>query len=110
MDGAAIWIEAEHWAPGQWNEVDDITDVIVTLADGTRWVATFGTYANVQALTVKHRQTGECLAGTYLWVSDMVLIDRLTRPRIEAVIEHLQHTDAFTRTFSLLPPSPDTTD
>lgn len=110
MDGAAIWIEAEQWAPGQWNEHDDNTDVIVTLADGTRWVATFVTYANVQSLAVKNRQTGECLAGTYLWVSDMVLIDRLTRSRIEAVIEHLQQTDSFTRLFSLLPLSLDTTD
>ena len=32
-----IWIEAELWAPGQWNPVDDTTDVIVTFADRSRW-------------------------------------------------------------------------
>lgn len=103
MDDATIWIEAEAWAPGQWNDIDANSDVIVTLVDGSRWVATFLTYANVVSLAQKNQQTGECMRGAYLWVSDMVLIDRLNRPRIEAVIDHLLHTDEFVQIFSRLP-------
>jgi hypothetical protein len=42
--GYTLWIEAEEWAPGEWTPADDNTDVIVTFADASRWVATFLLY------------------------------------------------------------------
>ena len=42
-----LWIEAEEWAPGEWDPADDVTDAIVTLADGTRWVASFCTFDHI---------------------------------------------------------------
>ncbi|GFN33979.1 hypothetical protein [Paenibacillus xylaniclasticus] len=83
-----IWIEAEQWEGG-WNPYDDNTDVIVTFEDGSRWVASFFTYKNVQSLVEKNRHTGECLHGKYLWSSDMILVDECSRERIEEVIGHL---------------------
>ena len=84
-----IWIEAEEWAPGEWEPWDDNTDVIVTLGDCSRRVATFFSYKNVSSLVEKNVRTGECLAGRYFWASDMILTDVVSRPRIEEVVTHL---------------------
>lgn len=85
----SIWIEAEQWAEGEWNIDDDNTDAIVTFEDGSRWVASFYTYKNVQTLAEMNQQTGECLHGKYFWGSNMILVDECSRNRIEEVIEHL---------------------
>jgi len=98
-----LWIEAEEWAPGEWILADDNTEVIVRFADGSRWVATFFTYANIQTLTAKNRQTGECLAGAYFWASDMLLIDEVSRPRIEEVVQYLIQEGEFEAVFTRLP-------
>jgi hypothetical protein len=53
-----VWIEAEEWAPGVWQPADDITDAIVTLADGTRWVATICAFAHVERLRANYATNG----------------------------------------------------
>jgi hypothetical protein len=84
-----IWIEAETWAPGEWTPADDNTDVIVTLDDGTKWAATFFSYANLARLVEKNERTGECLGGKYFWASDMVFADEVSRTRIVEITTHL---------------------
>lgn len=103
--GYTLWIEAEEWAPGEWITADDNTDVIVTLDDASRWVATFFSYANIHTLTEKNRRTGECLAGAYFWASDMILIDEVSRSRIEEVVHHLIQEGAFETVFTRLSPA-----
>jgi hypothetical protein len=105
LRGYTLWIEAEAWAPGEWTPADDNTDVIVTFDDASRWAATFLSYANIQTLTKKNRRTGECLAGAYLWASDMMLIDEVSRPRIEEVVRHLLQEGEFEAVFTRLPPA-----
>ena len=95
-----IWIEAEEWADGEWNIDDDNSDVIVTLANGEKWIATFFTYKNIMTLKEGHRTTGECLDGIYFWASDMILIDELTRDKIERVVKELIATENFMTAFS----------
>ena len=85
----AIWIEAEKWASGEWTPDDDNTDVIVTLDDGSRWVASFFSYRNIGSLVEKNQRTGECMSGKYFWASDMILADEVSRPRIEEIAHHL---------------------
>ncbi|MBY3623813.1 hypothetical protein HGO21_30315 [Acinetobacter sp. CUI P1] len=85
----SIWIEAEHWAEGEWNTHDDNTDAIVSFEDGSRWIASFFTYKNITTLAEKNQRSGECLHGKYYWGSDMVLVDECSRIRIEEVIGHL---------------------
>lgn len=94
-----IWIEAEEWAEGEWNIHDDNTDAIVTFEDGSRWIASFFTYKNIQTLVKKNQQTGECLSGQYFRGSDMILVDECSRHRIEKVIEHLIIEDEFEMMF-----------
>lgn len=100
----SLWIEAEHWAEGEWNIYDDNTDAIVTFEDGSRWVASFFTYKNIQSLANKNQQTGEYLQGKYFWGSDMVLVDECSRKRIEEVVEHLIFKGGFEVIFELVNP------
>jgi hypothetical protein len=99
-----IWIEAEHWVPGEWNPTNDNTDVIVTFSDKSRWVASFFTYSNVETLRQMHAASGECLGGKYFWSSDMILIDDTSRKSIETVIEDLIRTDDFRYVFDACGP------
>lgn len=95
----SVWIEAESWAPGEWTPDDDSTDVIVTWKDGGRWIATFISYQHVKTLTEKNRRSGENIAGTYLWIRDMILIDETSRQRIEEVVNDLINTGDFELVF-----------
>src|SRR5437773_12415829 len=97
----SIWIEAEHWAPGEWTPLDDNTDVIVTFEDGARWVASFFSYQNVLSLAKKNRHTGECLGGKYFVATDNILVDEVTRQRIEEVVADLIRCGDFEKYFAL---------
>ena len=85
----ATWIEAEHWAPGEWTPDDDVTDVIATLSDGSRWIGTFCAFNHVSRLRDHCAASGECLGGRYLWASDLILIESTARESVEAALRDL---------------------
>lgn len=91
----SIWIEAEAWAPGQWTPIDANSDAIVTFENGDRWVATFFSYQNILSLAGKNVETGECLGGRYFAATDMILVDEVSRERIEEVVADLLESDGF---------------
>jgi len=78
-----------------WDPVKDNVDVEVTLADGSRFGATFFTLTNVQRLFEKNRTTGECKAGLYLWAAQMILVERLTIEVIRTTVEDLLGSGEF---------------
>jgi hypothetical protein len=84
-----LWIEAEEWPAGEWQPTDAVTDVIVTLDDGSRWIGTFCAFTHVETLRRNCADTGENLGGKYLWASDLVLVDDTSRASIEAVVRDL---------------------
>ncbi len=84
-----VWLEAEDWEPGEWIPADCNSDVGVTLADGTTWIATFFTYQNIETLRKANAESGDCLGGAYFWATDIVLIDEITRERVTEVVNHL---------------------
>jgi hypothetical protein len=86
MANFELWIEAEEWDAGEWQPGDSVTDVIVTLPDGTRWVAAFCAFDHIASLRGGCAESGDCLAGKYLWASDLILIDATSRPSIEAAV------------------------
>lgn len=98
-----IWIEAELWKEGSWDCNDCNTDVIVVFPDRSKWIASFFTYCNIETLRLKNSQTGECMHGSYFWSSDMVLIDVISRERIEQLIEHLIKNEHFQSVFNRYP-------
>lgn len=95
-----LWIEAEEWAPGQWTPANDVTDAVVTLADGSRWIATFCAFAHLPTLRANCAETGECLGGKYLWASDLILVDDTTRASVDAVVRDLLARDELRSAFS----------
>lgn len=106
MSGLTIgltWVDESTGPVIPLTPADANTDVIVTDADGERWVATFATYQNLLSLRAKHGLTGECLSGQYQWISDLILVDQVTRERLEQVIQDLIATGAFNDTFRRLP-------
>ena len=98
-----IWIESEEKGPiiNGVAEIDDNSDVIVTMENGETFIATFFTYKNIESLRKKNNNTGECLNGKYFWASDLILIDILKRSEIEKVIFHLIETGNFFSVFKL---------
>ena len=84
-----LWIEAEEWPDGEWQPGDAVTDAVVTLADGSKWIATFCAFGHVETLRRNCGTSGENLGGKYLWASDLILIDDTSRASIEAVVADL---------------------
>lgn len=84
-----LWIEAEEWPAGEWVPADSVTDAIVTLDDGSRWVAAFCAFAHLPTLREACVQSGENLGGRYLWASDLILVEDTSRATIEAVVRDL---------------------
>lgn len=97
-----LWIEAEEWAPGAWDPADDVTEVVVTLRDGSRWVATFCAFAHLETLRANCAESGENLGGKYLWASDLILVDDTSRASIQAVVEDLLEKEDLPSAFSEL--------
>jgi len=95
----SIWIEAEEWPPDEWNPLTDDTDVTVKLTDGTCWVASFFTYQRIRTIVEESKMSGEFLHGKYFWISDMILVDEVSRERIEEVVKHLLSEDMFQEVF-----------
>jgi len=84
-----LWIEAEEWEEGEWDPGDCVTDVVVTLPDGTHWIAGFCSFAHLETLRRSCVESGECLSGKYLWASDLILVDDTSRASVSAVVEDL---------------------
>ena len=84
-----LWIEAEEWPAGEWTPEDAVTDVVVTVGDGSRWIATFCAVAHLDTLRAACRATGENLGGRYLWASDLILVDDTSRDSVAAVVADL---------------------
>ena len=104
MHEFSVWISAEHWAAGQWQPDNEAVDVQVTLADQTRWVATFCSYTFVDTLRAKYAADGESLGGRYVWIADLVLVEDTSRATIEAVVQDLLRSGEFQSAFDECPP------
>ncbi|HEV8429354.1 MAG TPA: hypothetical protein VGQ41_15745 [Pyrinomonadaceae bacterium] len=63
-------------------------------------MATFFAYQNILSIAEKNRQTGQCLGGKYLVATDMILVDEVSRERIEEVVADLLKEKDFERYFA----------
>lgn len=102
----SLWIEAEQWTDG-WDPDDANSDVIVTFENSERWAATFFSYKNILSLADKNRDTGECLASKYFCATDMILVDEVSRSRIEEVIREMIEQKEFKTFFTRCEDRPD---
>lgn len=92
-----IWIESEEKGAiiGGEQEANDNSDVIVRFADGSKAIATFYTYGNIEFLRQKNKESGECLNGKYFWASNMILVDKITRQTVGEIVNYLLSEDEF---------------
>lgn len=97
-----LWIEAEEWPPGEWAPADAVTDALVTLADGSRWVASCCSFAHLDTLRRNCAESGENLDGKYLWASDLILVDDTSRASLEAVVRDLLARGELENAFSVV--------
>jgi len=100
MSSYTLWISAEHWVSGEWTPRDDVTDVVVTLADGTRWTATFCAFAHVATLRQLWERNGEALGGRYVWMVNLILVEDTSRETTTAVVNSLLRSSEFTSAFA----------
>ena len=84
----SIWFESDNWAD-PYDSFDCNMDVVFTLDDNTKWVATFVTYNNIETLRRKNNTTGECLKGRYFCATDMILVESADQEVIRLVIEDM---------------------
>jgi hypothetical protein len=101
-DAFLLRLEAEEWPAGEWDPADSVTDAIVTLADGSRWIAACCAFAHLATLRATCAETGENLGGRYLWASDLILVEDTRRATIEAVVRDLIARGDFASAFGQL--------
>ena len=80
-------------------EPECITDVVVELRSGERFLASFFCYAKIWEMKKEFEKSGKFLAGTYFWAKDMVLVDNIERGTIKKIVEHLIEEGDFLDVF-----------
>ncbi|GLR13239.1 hypothetical protein GCM10007907_20290 [Chitinimonas prasina] len=68
---------------------DDNIDVLVDLEDGRRYAATFFTVDNLRTIMKRHRDSGECAEGTYIWAVDMIVVESISVDVIRRTVADL---------------------
>jgi hypothetical protein len=63
------------------------SDVVVTMDNGYKYIASFLTYENLYELTENNVKTGAYFSGRYFWIKNMVLVDSCNNLR--PIIDHM---------------------
>ncbi|MCG8651333.1 MAG: hypothetical protein MI861_15950 [Pirellulales bacterium] len=87
----------------QWDSEDDNVDVEVKFEDGSRFTATFFTLRNLHSLFEKNKRTGECQKGTYLWATEMIVVEQLDERTMEMTVRGLLEDGEFSSAFTRVP-------
>ncbi|MFD0255063.1 hypothetical protein ACFVGX_29610 [Streptomyces sp. NPDC127113] len=90
--------------PSEGEDLDEVcnVDVFVTLEDGSRWVATVFTVAEVERLMKLWAETDEALGGRYFWVSDGLIVRDPGIDSMTDVIAGLIKSSEFSEIFQLV--------
>jgi hypothetical protein len=78
------------------------TDVIVLLADGHKYTASFFTYAFIDKLRNINKLSGEFLGGKYFWGMNMVLVEECSPEIVNAVVNDIIDEGEFNEVFRKL--------
>lgn len=74
-------------------------DVDIELGDGVRRFATFFTLDDIKEIKDRHRRSGECLAGGYLWATNMIIVESTDRDFVKSVIDDLTESGEIATAF-----------
>jgi hypothetical protein len=96
-----IYITSDHQKENNTLLISGNTDVIVVLADGHKYTASFFTYAYIEETRNKNKLTGDYLSGKYFWENNMVLVEECTpeiiNPVVKDIIDEGEFKDVFRR-------------
>lgn len=91
----SLWLEFEHWVEDDASDpYDDIFNMSITLADGTRYALNVWTYLAFERIRAVVASAGENLGGLYLEPPDL-FIERLDRGVCERVVADLIARDGL---------------
>jgi hypothetical protein len=78
------------------------TDVIVSLEDGRKYIASFFAYDNIEELRIQHEINGDFLHGSYFWAKNMVLVKECSPDVIDPVVKNMIDEGEFNDIFRKL--------
>jgi hypothetical protein len=78
------------------------TDVILSLENGTKYIASFFAYDNIEGLRLQHQLNGDFLHGSYFWDKNMILIKDCSLQTIETVVSDIIDEGNFQEAFRQL--------
>jgi hypothetical protein len=94
-----IYITSDHQRDSKTPLNSGSTDVIVVLADGHKYSASFFTYAFIEQTRNRNKITGDYLEGKYFWQKNMVLVEEcspeIINPVVREIIDEGEFSDVF---------------
>ncbi|MGZ7441338.1 hypothetical protein [Paenibacillus sp. TH7-28] len=91
-----IRIGAEEWVE---DIEDNHVDVVVTFPDATLWIADFYTIKCIESIRQDYSENGHCLNGAYWCSNHVIIVDNVSRARIEQVVDELITKNEFQYAF-----------
>ena len=82
--------------------LSDVSDIVVSLTNGRKYVAVFVSYERLSTIWQKHQLSGAYLSGTYYWMKNMVLVKNCKMKTVRKVVEYLLDEGMFWETFEEL--------
>lgn len=80
----------------EFDPYDDNIDVEVRFDGGRFTVVTCATLRNLERIMKQHALSGESLGGKYLWIADLIIVERLEIKLIEdACLDLYKSSDFF---------------
>jgi hypothetical protein len=98
----SIHITAQDGGNDAFNAQKGNTDVIVSLEDGKKYIASFFAYSSIEELRNQHQSDGNFLHGSYLWDKNMILIEECSLKTIESVVNDIIDEGNFQEAFRQL--------
>jgi hypothetical protein len=97
-----IFITAERQSKDSSDQNNENTDVIVVLADGHKYTASFFTYTYIEKVRNINKLTGDFLNGIYFWGKNMVLVEECSPEVIKPVVKDIIDEGEFSEVFRML--------
>jgi hypothetical protein len=86
---------------------DDNIDIFIKFDTGEAYAATVFTPKNILTLMNRWKQSGECLGGSYFWVEDMIIVERLTMDIVHDAVNAVIESGKLEKAFILMDTSED---
>lgn len=97
-----LYLSFEKESENEIEATGAYTDVVVTVDNNNKYIASFFAYDSIEKLNQKHQKTGEYLYGKYFRVEHMVLVEECTESKIREVVQYLIDEDDFKSVFRLI--------